>query len=111
MHAVDHDLVVCDPHEGFLDAALAHTHRLYFRSRKGNTALELIVDKEVEIRFFIVRDQLKAAALCHNPILFSVPAGNSSDRNLSLYYNTISLQSNVFREIFAANPSCPNHFA
>ena len=43
----------------------------------------------------IVRDQLKAAALCHNPILFSVPAGNSSDRNLSLYYNTISPQSNV----------------
>ena len=58
VHAIDHHLVVDDPHKGLLDAAFAHAEGLHLCSCQGNAAFKFIVDEIVKIRLFIVGDQL-----------------------------------------------------
>ena len=58
MHTIDIDLVLVDPHEGFLDAAFSHTDGFDFRSKQLNAALKFLIDKIVMVSLLVVSYQL-----------------------------------------------------
>ena len=57
VHTIDIDLVLVDPHEGFLDAAFSHTDGFDFRSKQLNAALKFLIDKIVMVSLLVVSYQ------------------------------------------------------
>ena len=54
MHTIEDHLPIFNMDKGFLDAALAHAHGLYFGSSKSDTGFKSLFEKIIVIDFFIV---------------------------------------------------------